>query len=49
MSDQADAPVRAWVADGPCECAPEFRVDHTEFGLPLGCSCRCASCGAIWS
>lgn len=36
-----------WLANQPCEHEDHW-VDHSEFGLPLGCTHRCAECGALW-
>ncbi len=32
----------------PCACGPQHIIDHSEFGLPLGCNRRCDKCGKIW-
>jgi len=45
----AEPRVRPHVEDGPCDCGHEHRLDHREFGLPLGCSWRCERCGAMWA
>lgn len=32
----------------PCDCGPQYHIDHSEFGLPLGYDMRCEQCGAWW-